>query len=179
MCWHSYTCTVHIMEIFHISNAILSRPLRAATVQQASRETGESTWWWWWWCVQYAHLSILHHRPHTEGGGPCRRRLWHYSNNRWDPDCHRVLLFIWLWPLWSDKVVICCCAGMWEARANDQEQNDAVFKVSDLSSGFLIELSVVSVSLAEWLTAWETKGKCFHPLSLSCIGTSCILMGYH
>lgn len=127
-------CSPYYVTImsFQISNAILSHPLRAATVQQASRETGESRWWWWWWCVHYAHLSILHHRTHTEGGDPCRRHLWHYSNNWWDPDCQRVWLFIWLWPLWSDKDVICCCAGMWEARANDQEQNDAVFKVSDL-----------------------------------------------
>lgn len=26
----------------------------------------------------------------------------------------------------------CCCAGTWEAKAEDQEQNEAVFKVSDL-----------------------------------------------
>lgn len=38
-------------------------------------------------------------------------------------------------------IVYCCCAGMWEVKPEDQEQSEAVFKVSELFNFWLTELT--------------------------------------
>lgn len=55
-----------------------------------------------------------------------------------------------LWSLIRMIEGICCCAGMWEAKPEDQEQDEAVFKVSHLYCT-VSEHFTATLSLAEWL----------------------------
>lgn len=113
-------------------DAVLSS-LRAAVFQQAARKTDQFGRW----SVHRAHVAAHHHQTHfrhgTEGGGPRRRHVRQHSDTRWDACCRIFQSFFWLLPLCPGKDgSFCCCAGMWEAKPEDLEQSEAVFKVSDL-----------------------------------------------